>query len=98
MSGYIVDEVEGVGLCWNVPDYRLIDLSQWSVLGPRDCCTMGVMVHTVTLVKCKLHLHKSGLMSPHIFGKQPSSGRPGYPGHVNPIQVVARLTRLMYSA
>ena len=46
---YIVDEVEGVGLCWNVPEYRLIDLSQWSVLGPRDCCTMGVMVHTVTL-------------------------------------------------
>ena len=33
---YIVDEVEGVGLCWNVPEYRLIDLSQWSVLEPQD--------------------------------------------------------------
>ena len=54
---YIVDEVEGVGLCWNVPEYRLIDLSQWSDWNPRSL-TIGVMVHTVTPVKCKLHLHK----------------------------------------
>ena len=48
---YIVDEVEGVGLCWNVPEYRLIDLSQWSVLEPQDPdngCN-GSYSHRVTL-------------------------------------------------